>query len=342
MAGKPRPVGGLTDEQVALRSSGIGASEIATILGENPYSSPHDLWMDKLGLRPPFKGNAATRAGQMLEPVVADWYSDHTGASLKYAGGETLRHPDHPWMLATPDYLRRSKPHSSKLVAVVEIKTAGVHMAKEWGPQGSDEVPERYILQVHQQMAVLDALGVVPGVQVADIAVLLGGRDFRCYRVERDSQVEEAIIEAGGRFWEGHVLPQDPPPTDMSPGCAAWQARRYANHDDVLVPAMPDLLPWVERYADAKTRAAQASKEQKLAEAHIKEAIGANAGIVGALDGDEFRLTWKQQAGRTLWKGVAEKLTDLLLRTHTADQDEIDRIVGAATSNPARVFRAKL
>lgn len=45
----------------------IGSSDAATIMGENPWSSPAYLMKEKLGLNPPFKGNAATREGQRLE-----------------------------------------------------------------------------------------------------------------------------------------------------------------------------------------------------------------------------------------------------------------------------------
>ena len=57
------------------RKLGVSGSDIACIMGANPYKSEDALLLDKLGVGKPFTGNAATRAGQRLEPMVADWYA---------------------------------------------------------------------------------------------------------------------------------------------------------------------------------------------------------------------------------------------------------------------------
>lgn len=54
-------------EWLNWRRGVIGASDAPTIMGENPWSSASYLMKDKLGLNPPFHGNAATRDGQYHE-----------------------------------------------------------------------------------------------------------------------------------------------------------------------------------------------------------------------------------------------------------------------------------
>lgn len=54
-------------EWLEWRRGVIGASDAPTIMGENPWSSANHLMKDKLGLNPPFHGNAATRDGQYHE-----------------------------------------------------------------------------------------------------------------------------------------------------------------------------------------------------------------------------------------------------------------------------------
>ncbi len=54
------------------RKTRIGGSEIATLLGLNPWRKIHDLVSEKIGLTH-FQGNLATRWGQMFEPITRDF-----------------------------------------------------------------------------------------------------------------------------------------------------------------------------------------------------------------------------------------------------------------------------
>jgi predicted phage-related endonuclease len=74
----------------------------------------------------------------------------------------------------------------------VEIKTA--RTAEGWGESGTDEVPDAYAIQVQHGMA-------VTGLPRCDIAVLIGGSDFRIYAVERDHELIADLILAEAAFW---------------------------------------------------------------------------------------------------------------------------------------------
>ena len=54
-------------EWLDWRRGVIGASDAATIMGENPWASSRRLLEEKLGLHQSFGGNAATREGHRLE-----------------------------------------------------------------------------------------------------------------------------------------------------------------------------------------------------------------------------------------------------------------------------------
>ena len=54
-------------EWLNWRRGVIGASDAATIMGENPWASSRRLLEEKLGLHRSFSGNAATREGHRLE-----------------------------------------------------------------------------------------------------------------------------------------------------------------------------------------------------------------------------------------------------------------------------------
>ena len=56
------------------RKARITASEVAAILGENPYEGARDVALRKRGLGKPFTGNAATRYGQAHEAAAIAAY----------------------------------------------------------------------------------------------------------------------------------------------------------------------------------------------------------------------------------------------------------------------------
>lgn len=61
-------------EWYALKSKTIGGSEVATVLGLNPYKSVKSLIAEKAGVsESEFNGNIATRWGNVFERVTRDW-----------------------------------------------------------------------------------------------------------------------------------------------------------------------------------------------------------------------------------------------------------------------------
>jgi predicted phage-related endonuclease len=75
---------------------------------------------------------------------------------------------------------------------------------KQWGEQGTDQVPESYLIQCAYYASICD----VPKV---DIAVLIGGQDFRIYTYNRDKNLEEKLIKIACNFWHNHIEKRIPP-----------------------------------------------------------------------------------------------------------------------------------
>ena len=87
----------LTQAQIDIRKTGIGASEIGAVAGLSPYAGPLDIYLRKLELVEDNAGEAALW-GQRLEPIIAEEYERRTG--IKLSQGETRRHPKEPWIIA--------------------------------------------------------------------------------------------------------------------------------------------------------------------------------------------------------------------------------------------------
>lgn len=202
---------------LTLRRQSLGASEAAAALGVSPYVTPVELWQRKLGIAPEQPETEAMRWGTLLEPLILAEYQARTGRRV-VATQEYRVHPDHPHLTATLD----GRCEDGRLV---EIKTASA-WAREWGAEDTDEVPEPYLVQVAQQMA-------VTGADTADVVVLIGGQRLRIYNVPRNDRLVDLVVEEGTRFWRC-VERRSPPDwgrrtaSDLAavyPGCegeAAW------------------------------------------------------------------------------------------------------------------------
>lgn len=178
---------------LAERRTGIGGSDAGAIAGINPWKTALDVYNDKLARVDETPDNPAMAWGRALEPVIRQAYSDRTGYSV--ATPAMLQHPDHTWMLANVDGI------AADGTRVLEIKTA--RTAKGWGEEGSDQVPLPYLFQVQHYMA-------VTGLAVADVAVLIGGSDFRLYEVPADADLQAGLIAEEAKFWQ-RVMDRTPP-----------------------------------------------------------------------------------------------------------------------------------
>lgn len=191
MSAQLGPVGRATWLQERRR--GIGGSDAPAIVGVSPWRTILDVYEDKLGEAPERPDNEAMAWGRALEPVIRQAYSDRTGYAV--ATPAMLAHPQHDWMLANLDGIADDGRR------VLEIKTA--RTAKGWGEEGSDMIPLPYLIQVQHYMA-------VTAIPVADVAVLIGGSDFRVYEVPADAELQAGIIEQEAALWD-RIQRRDPP-----------------------------------------------------------------------------------------------------------------------------------
>ncbi|MDG9701719.1 YqaJ viral recombinase family protein [Streptomyces sp. DH37] len=226
----------------------ITATEIAAVLGLSPWQSRFSLWHKKAGLpSPPFETNPAMEWGVRLEPAVAAKYADnHPDLTLHETG--TWRHAQREWQRATPDRIADDR--------LVELKTSPT--GDEWGPDGDpDGVPIHYRCQTLQQMDVL-------GYRRTDIAVLIGGCDYREYTVWFDETDAQVMRDAAERFLDD-VRHGNRPDIDDSDATYQTIRRQPAGREDVDVQIPIDLADRYEA-TGANLRAAEAARRQAASE----------------------------------------------------------------------------
>lgn len=184
----------LTATQLKERQQGIGGSDVAALLGLSNWTTPLQLYMRKRGELAEDDINEAMRWGEILEGIILEEYQNLTGLKVSKPK-HTIKKAGHEFMLANLDGLIEYVENGKRYCKIVEIKTANQYDVGNWGEPYTDQIPDYYLTQCHHYMTVLDA-------QECDVAVLIGGNDFRVYNIKRDHELSQMLIEREGQFWE--------------------------------------------------------------------------------------------------------------------------------------------
>ena len=188
-------------EWLRERKSYIGGSDLGAICGLSPYRTALDVYLDKTSNDISEDTNAAMRWGTLLEDIIAKEYAQVTGYDVEIEPN-TIYHPEHKFLGANID--RWVDRWVNNGTYILECKTAGFTKAKEWGDSGTDQIPEPYLIQVAYYAAICN-------VSKVDIAVLIGGQDFRIYTYERNIELEDKLIKIACNFWSNHIEKRVPP-----------------------------------------------------------------------------------------------------------------------------------
>lgn len=287
---------------IAARQLGIGGSDIGVIVGVNKYKTPIELWLEKTGQAKPQIENPKMHWGNVLEDVIAQEYARQTG--LEVLDGVNL-----------VDGIRRGNtdrmvPSARK---ILEIKTAGHFAASEWGEEGTDEIPDSYLVQVAWYLSLLDPAEY----DSADVPVLIGGQDYRVYSVRRNEELIGQLVEIGERWWRDHVVADIPPQPDGTLDDARARLALYPRDDGEMLISTPEIDELARQLARAKAQAKAAEEVEEGLSARFKALIGDASGIVGA----DWRATWKaaKASRKTDWQAVAKAVgaSPELIAAHT-------------------------
>lgn len=260
----------LNDVEVQLHNHGIGASMIGAILGVNPFSGPIDAWLHLTGRakrETTEDGQRRQGWGHQMEEMLAAWYEEATGADVTPC--QTLVHPAHAWVIATPDRIVEGAD------VLVECKHVGERVAWHW----HDGVPDYVRAQCAWQMLVCRALGMP--IERVDVVADIGGAPPAIFPVGHDAELEQMMFEAAESFWRDHVLADVAPAVDGSASYQAWLRRQFPGSNGTMREA-PEAEPWARQYAEAKATIASATAAADLAANQLRAIIGGDDGVTGA------------------------------------------------------------
>lgn len=253
------------------RRSGIGASDVAAILGISPWASPWSIWADKVGLLPhddDHDDDDPREFGKRAEAMLAPWFEDRTGYHLA-AQQAALTHAEIDHHLATLDGLVCD---TEPAVNHLELWRLGFAQALGTGEIKTDfgspwsEIPPHYQGQGQWQLH-------VTGLDRVWFAVL-HGRRFRVYEMERDQADIDLIVARVDEFWHDHVLAGIPPAVDSSEATAKALAVIYPEDNESTVEVDQVVVDQLAELAQAKADEKAAKARARGLTSQLKAAAG--------------------------------------------------------------------
>lgn len=203
------------EDWLIQRRKTIGGSDAAAIVGLSRYSSAYTVFMDKTGRLPDKPDNEAMRLGRDLEDYVAKRWQEETGKKVRRLQA-MLYNPLYPFAHADVDRMVIGED------AGLECKTTSALDVKQFK---GVEFPEKYYAQCVHYLA-------VTGAKRWYLAVLVFGRGFFVYTLERDQAEIDALMAAEGNFWTSYVENDTPPPPDGSDATTEALQVIYAESQD--------------------------------------------------------------------------------------------------------------
>lgn len=306
LAGVTEYAGDLQDgseEWLAFRANGIGASEVAFAMGiGGAFKSAYQFWAEKRGLVEVPEPNERTRErfywGHASEAMVAQRFAEeHPEFAVENTG--TWRHIQRRWQIVNPDRLLLNKETGE--IELLEIKTSETGYGWDGG-----KVPQYYVAQVRDQLSALQ-------LSYGWIAVKIGNSEYREYRIPLDASLPVVNHATGDMQYETEISEEiiiacvegflDCVDTGIAPtidgSVSAWNAVREVN------PLRVDESRYVvsEEVADellmSKLEAETAEARHKRAKSNLLHQVGtAHRIFYTDKHGNEHPLARRDKAGR--------------------------------------------
>ena len=253
------------------RKQGIGGSDAGAVCGLNPYRTAIQVYYDKTSDSIEKIDNEAMRQGRELEEYVARRFREASGKRVRRANA-MFYDEKNPFMLADVDRMIVGEN------AGLECKTASPYSEEKWR---DDKIPLSYQLQCYHYMSVCNA-------DAWYIAVLIYGRDFKYYRIERDDEVIGNLIRIEEEFWNEYVLKRVIPDPDGSKTADAAIAERFKESKSTTIP-LTGFDERLERRQEILSLLEKIETEKRQIDQELKLYLG-DAEIA---ENEHYRVSWK-------------------------------------------------
>ena len=258
-------------EWLRYRKLGIGGSDAGAICGLNPYRTAIQVYQDKISDEIEELDNEAMRQGRDLEEYVARRFMEKAGKKVRRANA-MFCNESYPFMIADVDRMVVGEN------AGLECKTASPYMAEKWE---NGKIPLSYQIQCYHYMAVMN-------MDAWYIAVIIYGREFKYYKLERDEELISSLIQVEQNFWNENVLKRALPEPDGSKiaDCVINEYFKDSVAESIPLTGFDEKL---DRQQELKVLIDRMETEKKQIEQELKIYLGE----AEMAENEKYRVSWK-------------------------------------------------
>lgn len=265
-------------EWLLYRKQGIGGSDAGAICGLNSYRTAMQVYLDKTSEEVEEIDNEAMLQGRDFEDYVARRFMKATGKKVRRANA-MYYDEKHPFMLADVDRMVVGEN------AGLECKTASPYVAYKWE---DGKIPLSYQLQCYHYMSVCNA-------DAWYIAVLIYGREFKYYKIERDDKIIQNLIQLEEHFWENHVLARRMPDPDGSKLADSVIAECYPDAVGKSIP-LTGFDDKIQRREEVESLLDKLETEKRQIDQELKLYLGE----AETAENEHFRVSWKKMVSNRI------------------------------------------
>ena len=282
-------------EQFLLdRKLGIGGSDIAAIMGLSPYSTPLDVYRDKMNHEVVYEElTEDLKRGARVEKYILQEYCEVNNCALE-TNLMPFIHPEYPFMRGNID----AKVANQNVI--VEAKSTKCPISL-W-EQG---IPEYYRTQVAYYAMLSNA-------ERVDVPVLFSNWQYACFTYWRDYEYEARIKKAVIDFWNNHIVAGIPP----EPSTPAELQEVYPRIEDAkTIKADSYIREKVNIWQETSMKRKELEKREEKLKIEIQNFMG-DAGI---LDSGFCKVALKERTATRLDAGRLKEAMPDLYREYSND-----------------------
>jgi putative phage-type endonuclease len=272
-------------EFLERRRHGIGGSDAAAILGESPFSTALDVYLDKVSPVPDdaeldYEFDDRKLFGNLLEPIVVGEVLRRKELMRDDSFEQILRGDlaaDSGFMKANVDAIVVDDDANR---GVLEVKTAHAGAWRDWQ---DGAVPLHYQIQMQHYLAVTDLRWGIFG------ALIGGNKLVISERVPRNDTFIEAMVARETEFWD-RVQRREPPDPTFRDVRALDRLYKESTKGTIALP--PESTRWADNLEEARQELSAWNQVKDTYGNKLRAAIGRHS--EGELP-DGRIYTWRRQ-----------------------------------------------
>ena len=242
------------------RKLGIGGSDVAPIMGLSSWSTPLDVYRDKISQELICEElSTDLKRGIRVEKYILQEYSESINEVIE-TNLPPIIDKEYPFMRGNADARIVGKN------VLVEAKSTKTPISM-WNAG----IPEYYRTQVAYYAMLADA-------ERVDIPVLFSNWQYACYTYWRDYEFEAQIKEAVINFWQNHIV------KGIAPAPSTHEELQQAYPDiytEKTIKADENIRQIVSELQEASSKRKELEKLEQKLKTHIQVYMG-DAGLLDA------------------------------------------------------------